>query len=185
MLPGVTNYMAGRHRVPVATLFKFEGRTRTLRLWDGQRKFVTLDGNEWLASGQLISVSGLEQPRGMTAPQATFTLEGATDDMVNWAANAETEITNRPCAVYIQFLTERMKPLDNPIALWAGVMDTMNVSAGVKNQIITLTAEQLFVSRIRTPYGFMTDSDQQARWSGDRGLEFMPTLRNKKTKWLR
>lgn len=185
MLPGVTQYMAGNHRVGVATLFRFEGRTRTLQLWDGHRTLKTLDGQKWIASGKLISASGLEQSRGMTAPQATFTLEGATDDMVNWAANAETEITNRPCSVFAQFLTSRYEPLDMPISVWSGVMDTMNVNAGVKNQVISLSAEQLFVARIRALYGFMTDQDQQARWPGDLGLEFMPQLRNKKTKWMR
>lgn len=184
MLPGVTAYMAGKHRVQVATLFKFDFLSSTKRFWDGTRNLVTSDGAVWQASGKVIGVTGLEQSRGLTAPPTTFTLTGADAELMAYAASAEYEITNRPCSVYIQFLSDRLIPLDYPIAIWAGRMDTLTLNAQVKTQIITLTAEQFFVTRIRTPYGFMTDTDQQARWPGDKGMEFMPTLRNKKTRWL-
>ena len=64
-------------------------------------------------------------------------------------------------------------------------MDTVSLSAGLGRQSISLTAETLFVDRVRAPWGLQTDTDQQARWPGDRGFEFAPSLIFKTVNWLR
>ncbi|WMT90979.1 hypothetical protein [Pelagibacterium sp. H642] len=177
--------MAEGQRVSVATLYEFQFRTAPFRTWDGLRELETLDGRKWWASGSLISASGLEQSRNLSAPPATFTLSGVDNELITYAAGNTQEVTGQPCAVFIQFLQDAYTPLANPIAIWAGNMDTMAFRAGAKEQQITLTAETLMVNRIRAPYAYMTDADQQARWPGDRGMEFMPALINKTVNWLR
>lgn len=172
----------GRH-VAVATLFEFQFLSRTVRFWDGTGK-LTAGGSEWDGSGKVITVSGLEQAAGLGAGAATFTLSGTTPELLAAAVTAEIEVKNRPCAVYIQFLSDPYTVYDEPQAVWAGNMDTLVFKGDVRNQSITLTAESLFVERIRAPYGYMTDTDQQARWPGDRGFEFMPKLINKTVPWL-
>lgn len=184
MLPDTVAALAGGQRVSVATLFEFEFASATKRFWDGIGNLVA-GGNTWEGSGHVISVSGLETPTHNSAPQATFTLTGATSELMAYAASADSEVTGRPCRVYIQFLGAPYQTLDDPIAIWAGHMDVLSFRAGVKEQVITLTAESLFVSRIRAPYGYMTDTDQQARWPGDKGLEFCAALVSKTVTWLR
>lgn len=185
MLPTVVRAMAEGQRVSVATLFEFEFLTAPFRVWDGLRELETLDGRKWWAGGSLISASGLEQSRNLSAPQATFTLSGVDDTLISYAAGNTQQVVGRPCTVFLQFLSAEHVPLENPIAIWAGNMDTMVFRAGGKEQQIVLTAETLFVKRIRAPYAYMTDRDQQARWPGDRGMEFMPSLINKTVNWLR
>lgn len=185
MLPGVVSHLANGLTLGVAFLFEFQFLSNTIRFWDGLGDFTTLDSRQWMPSGGVISVSGLEHSREMTAPQATFTLSGATPELIALAAGSDHEYTGRPCTVYMQFLADKMTPLDHPVAIWSGQMDVMSFAAGVDNQSITLTAETLFIDRIRAPNGYMTDTDQQARWPGDRGMEFMPRMRNKTVNWLR
>lgn len=177
--------MAAGQRVGVAALFEFEFLSKTVRFWDGLRTLKTADGREWNASGQLISASGLEQSRDLSAPQATFTLSGVDSELIAFAAGNEQQVTNRPMTVYLQFLSDRFECFDNPVAVWSGIMDRLSFRAGTGTQTITLAAETLFYKRIRAQYAYMTDRDQQARWPGDRGMEFMPTLRNKTVTWLR
>lgn len=184
MLPETVREIAAGHRVAVAVLHEFQFQSVTKRFWDGHG-YLPAGGHEWLGFGQMGSVAGLEQSRGMGAPQATFMLSGVDDFLISVAVNGAAEATGRPCAVYLQFLTAAYKPLDTPIAIWTGNMDTVGFKAGTKQQRITLTAETLFIDRIRAPWGFMTDSDQRARWPGDRGFEFVASLVFKSVNWLR
>jgi hypothetical protein len=184
MLPDTVSALAAGDRVGVATLFEFQFASSTQRFWDGLG-WLTAGGHRWQGSSKIISVSGLEQSRGLSAPQANFVLSGATNELISLAANSDEEVTGRPCAVYIQFLGRPFQTLDTPIALWTGTMDVMSFRAGVRDQSITLSAETLFDRRARAPYSYMTDTDQQARWPGDRGMEFMALLINKTVKWLR
>lgn len=184
MLPDTVAALAGKNRVSVATLYEFKFASSTRRFWNGLG-YLTAGGEEWQGAGKIISISSMEQARGMTAPQASFTLTGASDDLIAFAANSEAEVKGYPCAVYLQFLGGPFQTLDDPIAIWTGVMDLMSFRAGVRNQSITLTAESLFDRRARAPFGYMTDTDQQMRWPGDRGMEFMALLINKTVKWLR
>jgi hypothetical protein len=184
MMPETVRYLASGQRLMVAALFRFEFLSRTMRFWDGVRE-LTAGGQVWEGSSDVISVSGMGHSRNMSAQQVTFTLSGATGELIQFAAGNQQEVTNRPCAVFLQFLAEDRSTLDNPFAVWSGNMDTMGFSVGGDSQQIQLTAETLFVSRIRAPYAYQTDRDQQARWPGDTGFQFMPLLRNKTVPWLR
>ena len=184
MLPDTVKELAAGHRVQAATLFQFEFTSGTQRFWDGLG-YLTADGHDWLGFGQMCSVSGLEQSRNMGAPQTTFKLSGVDDNLIAIAVNSAAEVTGNPCTVLLQFLSSVGVPLDDPIAIWAGTMDTLTFQAGVRDQSITLSAETLFVDRVRAPYGFQTDTDQRARWTGDRGYEFVASLLWKTVNWLR
>ena len=183
MLPSVVQELASGHRVRVATLFLFEFTSGHQRFWDGVG-YLPADGHDWLGFGEMCSVSGLEQSRGLGAPQTTFKLSGVDDNLIAIAVNSASEVTGNPCTVYLQFLSAAGVPLDDPIAIWAGTMDTLTFQAGVKDQAITLTAETLFVDRVRAPWGLYTDTDQRARWPGDRGFEFVASLLFKTVNWL-
>lgn len=184
MLPEVVQALSNGQAIAVATLFRFEFVSRTMRFWDGVRT-LTAGDQQWEGSGSVISVSGMEHARNMKASAVTFTMSGADDDLVSFASGNQQEVVNRPCAVFIQFMSKEFVTLDEPIAIWSGNMDTMSFSVGGDNQQIQLTAESLFVSRVKAPHAYMTDTDQQARWPGDRAAEFMPLLRNKTVTWLR
>lgn len=184
MLPDTVAALAGKDRVSVAHLFEFEFLSQTVRFWDGIG-YLNAGGKRWQGSGKLISATGLEQSQNLSAPQATFTLSRATSDLVAFAADSEEEVTGRPVRVFLQFLSRPYVTLDEPVALWAGKMDVPSFSIGLRNFSISITAESLFVERVRAQHGYMTDTDQQTRWPGDKGMEFMALLLNKTTKWLR
>lgn len=185
MMPATVAALAAGHRVSRAVLAEFAFRSSTQRFWDGLR-WLTAGGQQWLGAGQLISIDGLEHAAGMGASAATFRLSGVDATLLAIAADSRSEVAGRRCAVYWQFLDESTgTALDDPIALWVGTMDVMTFAAGVDAQSITLTAETRFSRRVRAPWGMLTDADQQARYPGDRGLEFMPTLISKTVDWLR
>jgi hypothetical protein len=184
MMPETVREMAAGNKVAVTRLFEFEFASKTGRYWDG---FNTLSagGFDWQGSAGIIGVSGLEWAEGLSASQATFTLSGTTPELVEAAINSEEEVTDRPCAVFIQFLSARYVPLDQPVAIWTGIMDRLVFKGDVKNQQLSLQAETLFVDRVRSPNGLLTDPDHQARWPGDLGMQFAPKLIHATVDWLR
>lgn len=184
MMPETVAELAAGHRVRAAALFEFNFASSTQRFWDGLR-WKTFDGDDYLGAGELISVSGLQQARGLEASPATFTLSGVDTTLMSYAADSAAEVTNRRCAVSLHFMTEAGVPLDSKVAIWVGRMDTMTFTADVDSQRISLSAESLFSKRKRAPHGYQTDADQQVRYPGDTGFEFMGALRYKTTKWLR
>lgn len=184
MMPATVAHLAAGHRVRAAVLCEFNFASSTQRFWDGLR-WKEFDGEQWLGAGDLVSISGLQQARGLEAAGATFTLSGVDTTLLSYAADSAAEVTNRRCAVYLHFMTEAFAPLDSKVAIWVGRMDTMTFTADVDSQRITLSAESLFSRRKRAPHGYQTDADQQVRYPGDTGFEFMAALRYKTTKWLR
>jgi hypothetical protein len=184
MMPALVRELAAGGSVAVTRLFQFNFASGTKRYWDGLGP-ITIAGNVWEGAADLISVSGLEWAQGLAASQVTFTLAGTTPELIEAAINGDIEAKQRPCSVYLQFLNAAYDPLDDIIPIWAGRMDRPIFRGTVTSQQISLQAESLFVERIRAPWGLLTDTDQQARFPGDRGLEFMPSLINKTEDWLR
>ena len=54
---------------------------------------------------------------------------------------------------------------------------------GPDKRSISVDAESLFSLRSRPPFSQYTDTDQKARFPGDRGFEFVPGLVNKIVTW--
>ncbi len=161
------------------------------RWWPGFGDLVA-GGHTWQGTGELITVSGLEQPTGTSAPQTTFTLSGVDAGIVTLARNAAARVKGRRVVVYLQFFdvepvnasTPAWTNLDAPAAIWTGTMDQMRYSAqGPSSRSVTVTAEGRWTNRNRPPFGLYTNADQIARFSGDRGLEQVTDLENKTIRW--
>jgi hypothetical protein len=177
--------LAAGSTVNRAALVQLDFTSGTKYLFEGLGILQTA-GQDWLGFGHLVRVTGMEQASRGNAPVATFTLSGVDREFVNYASNSASEVKGRPLTVFAQFLADRMQPLDSPLAVYTGEMDVMRFSAqGPRERSITVTVESLFSDRASAPYSFLTDVDQKARYPGDRGLEFAPTLRNKTVNWLR
>jgi hypothetical protein len=160
------------------------------RWWPGFGDIVA-GGQTWQGTGELLSVEGLEQPQGTSAPQTTFTLSGVDAAIITLARQASDRVKNRRVIVYVQFFQaepeageEAWSNLDAPAAIWTGRMDQIRYAAsGVGSRSITVTAESLWVNRSRPAFGLFTDRDQNARFAGDRGLEQVSDLVSKSVRW--
>jgi len=182
--------LAGR-TIGAALLCHMDFRVTPRRWWNG---WGTLDagGHEWLGTGTMIQVDGLEQPIGTMAPKTTFKLSGIDPDLVTLARLSSDRVKDRRATVYIQFFdinpndgaVQPWSKLDAPYAVWSGLMDQISYSAqGPTERSITVTAESLWTNRRRPAYGLYTDRDQNARFPGDRGLEQVASLVSKTIRW--
>lgn len=180
-------HLAGR-TVRVSFLVLFDFVTQPMRVWTGAGALTT-GGFPWYGLGSLGSISGLEQAVNGEAPETTFILSGINSEIVAIARDEwESEAKDRLAKVLLQFHNDSDdKPLttyDAPYAIWAGRMQTPRFQfQGPRTRRITVTAETLFTLRSRPSFSQYTDSDQNARFPGDRGFEFVPGLINKTVPW--
>lgn len=182
--------LAGRS-VGAALLCHMEFRETPRRWWMGFGP-LSAGGHTWQGTGEMIQVDGLEQPIGTVAPKTTFQLSGIDSTIVSLARNASDRVKDRRCTVYIQFFDlspddaaiAPWSTLDQPFAVWSGLMDQMNYTArGPDQRGVSLTAESFWTNRRRPAYGLYTDRDQNARFPGDRGLEQTTSLVSKTIRW--
>jgi hypothetical protein len=174
--------LAGRE-VRYTLLVRFDFTTETKRVFLG---FGTLEagGYQWAGIGELVSVDGLSSRADTAAEPMTFNLSGISADLLAKARESADEVKGNPCSTYLQFFDSDWQALDDPLPLRGGIMDTLRYDAtGPDQRALTLSAEGIFASRRSPPFGRYTDRDQNARFPGDRGLEFIPSLINKTVTW--
>lgn len=184
-------------KVQCANLVMFDFATDQVRLWTGDGMLVTNDGESWFAIGSFGGMDGIEQAVNGEAPEATFTLSGIDAEVMHIARDEfESEARGRLVRVYIQFFgaddpadPENQRPLDLPYPIWAGRMlqPTFTFSASDEKtpagRSISISAESLFSLRSRPKAAMYTDADQQQRFPGDKGFEFVASLVNKVLTW--
>ncbi len=167
-------------------LFDFDGEP--VRVWTGFGR-ITSGGYTWEGIGALASITGLEQAVNGEAPQATFTVAAIDPDIIRLTREEfKTKARDRLARVYLQFHNDANdKPLtlyDAPYAIWSGRMKAAAFdikSDGTRE--VSVMCESLFSLRSRPVVSQYTDADQQRRFPGDLGFNFVASLRNKVVTW--
>lgn len=184
-MPAFTNAVAAAlagSSLTAALLVHFDFATAPIRVWTG---IGTLNaaGFDWLGMGQLGAISDLQSAFGGTAPTVTFTLSGVDPTILAAALAAETEVKGRPVTVFLQVFDDAMRPLDQPHAVYAGILDVMRGSLSPTLCTVEVTAETPFARRHVPPFGYLSDRDQQALFPGDDGLDQVTAMASRDTQW--
>lgn len=144
----------------------------------------TADDQIWEGTAGLGEISGLATPIGTTAPVVTFKMSGVDSRVAALARLASSTVKGRDASVFIQVFTEDWGLLGSPIHIWDGELDLMRYRAeGGGVYTVSVTAETAWVKRNKPPFGYLTDTDQKARFPGDRGLEQVSSLIGKTINW--
>lgn len=182
-LPGTLAALAAGRTVRAAELVFFDFLAEPMRYWRGAGPLRTPDGIVWEGTGGLGSISGLDLALGTAAPKGTFAIAGTDPRIIAVAGAQSSRVKGREVELYLQFFDEGWAPLDLPVSLWWGEMDRMTFTAAADGDTMSYTvsvaAEGAWTGRSRPAFGFWTDTDQQARAPGDRGLEQVPSLPGK------
>ena len=191
-----------KKKVQLAYLVRFDFTSETVRLWQGNGRLKTNDGSRWLAIGQLGSMSGIEQAVNGEAPEMSFTLTIRDDpededpagiSILRLARDEfEAEVKGRLVYVLAQFFgvddpadPDNQRPLDNPFPIACGrcLTPSFNLDKRSGERSVTIKAESLFSLRSRPNFATYTDADQQKRFPGDKGFQFMGNLVSKVVAW--
>lgn len=183
-------------RIAQAVLVFMDFKDAPKRWWTGFGP-LEVGGHTWEGLGDLVGVSEIESSYSLSAREVTFTI-AATPEMLGHALNAKNQVRDREVTVYLQLFANAQlasftpgggeimsgDPVGSPMSLFTGTMQRMPYEGqGTTKRRITLEAWGIWMRRNAAPRGRWTDSDQKARYPGDRGLERLPLYVNYETGW--
>lgn len=147
-----------------------------VRLWAGLGD-MTVDGRVFTGAGSLIQVSEVEETATLSASGVTLTLSGVPSTLISLALNEPYQ--NSLMNLYFGVT----KPSPVASVVFSGYVDQMIVSDGPDSSTITVTVENKLIDLERPRSRRYTHADQQLRYPGDRGLEFVESLQTKEIFW--
>jgi hypothetical protein len=149
-----------------------------LNLWTGLGE-LDVNGVTYVGTGQLLSVSSVEETAEIAAKGAELSLSGIPSTLLSLALTEPYQ--GRVCKIYFgvmsdtTFLTE----------IFTGIMDRMDIQEGAETSTITLAVENKLVDLERTRAIRFTSAYQKSIYPGDKGFDFVEDLQDRKLIWGR
>ena len=170
-----------------------------VRVWTGVGT-LSLGGFDWVGSGQLITVSAIEETQEMSVKGATITMSGIPSELLSLALSEPYQ--GRVCNIYFGFdgnnnllqedgdyiLLEDGNKVGLEIGLvqlFSGYMDQMNIVDGPETSTIELLVENKLIDLERARIARYTSGYQKSVYPGDLGLDFVESLQDKDIVWGR
>jgi hypothetical protein len=146
--------------------------TETLRLWTGNYN-ITISGNVYLGAGDVLSLSEIQETGDIQAAGATLGITGIPSNYLSMALS--TQYQGRACRIYFGIVSSP----SNMVEVFSGEIDTMDIDERGDTCAIMVSVENILVLLERPVVRRFTHEDQQTRYPGDLGLEFVASLQDK------
>lgn len=144
---------------------------------------INWGGYDWLGVGTFGSISAIEDSAELQRQTVSFNLSGIPTEMMSIILGENYQ--GRSAKIYLGFLDLTTHVLtDTPALLYIGKMDVASVKQG-KEMAITLTAESRIASWNRPITRRYTNAEQQKRFTGDKGLEYIDQAARNEISWGR
>ena len=143
---------------------------------------LSFEGNDYLGVGNLGSIETITESSGLQALGIQLTLSGIPSEMIAIALGEHYQ--GRSCRIFMGLLDENHELIADPIEIFTGRMDTMDIESGTTSTI-TVSAESRLVDWERPRIRRYTDADLQREYPGDLGLEYVALMAEKEIIWGR
>lgn len=174
--------LASGQAVIFARLVDLELDPDPLYLWEGLGP-IAISGHTYLGAGTLMSIAPIGYSQHGGADKIELGLSGVDSDVVALARDAGP-LSGIRCTIWGQLFTEALNPSGGRFWLGGGTTDIPRYSAsGATRRQVTISVEGDFTERNRAAFASMSDRDQQARFAGDMGLEFVATMNDRRIDW--
>jgi hypothetical protein len=181
--------------ISLALLFEFDFVSGVVRLSNMNIPFTDPQGNIWEGLGELVQSPSFGGGVDELASYVEYELaipkeftEGADalSKSIPEVLRNKSEYVNRKATMYACVVDEHGNAVGVPFALTTGLMDKAVGSISLTSSHLKLTVESPFTTKVRPTKGRLTDADQRARHSGDKGLEFVSDLiqNGKQVVWI-
>lgn len=151
--------------------------TAPLRLWTGYGD-RTIGANIYLGTGNLLTISGLEEAGDLSAKSASVTLSGIDNAIVALALAEPYQ--RRTCNIYFG-----VSNANDVVEVFSGYMNIMSIEDSGETSTITLTIESKLVELNRARVRRYTHESHQARHPGDTFFSYVADLQDKAVVWGR
>jgi len=154
-------------------------------VWTGTRPFTatlpTESSHSYLGIGALGSIDGILETSDGSSNGVKLQMSGIANGLLSNALGENYQ--GRSAKVWLVFLDSDGAIVPDPIMLFSGQMDVMNLVDGDSQGAIEILCESRDQLLKRTSESLLTDEEQQRVYPGDLGLEFVMELQNKVLAW--
>src|SRR5262249_13328327 len=143
---------------------------------------IAWGGHDWYGVSLLGAIGVVEEDSDLGRSTLTLALSGVDGTQV--AAALGEHYQGRTAVVYVGALdVETMQLVADPQELKRGAMDVMEIDEGKDDFSVKLTVEDETAAWDRPVIRRYNDADQQLRYPGDTGLQFMEQMAQKEIVW--
>ncbi len=139
-------------------------------------------GDTYLGVGALGGISAVREASESQPYSINLSLTGIESSYISIALNEHYQ--GRDARIYVGLLDSDHQLIDNPVLIFRGRMDTMDITMG-KTASIDLKVQSRMVDWDRPRVQRYNNEDQIARYPDDKGLEFVPQMVEKTIIWGR
>ena len=156
--------------------------TTTLRLCTLPYNFAW-NGFTWIGTGVLGEITPIGESADLEAQGVSLSLSGVDPSLISTAIGEQYQ--GKPCQIWFCPLNPANGQLiGTPMRIYRGRIDTMDIEVG-ETATITLAAEGKLIDFFRPRIARYTDAEQQLRFPGDLGLQYVNSLQEKEIVWGR
>jgi len=141
---------------------------------------LMLFGEEYLGAGHLGAISGLDETTDLEAAGIALQLSGV--EPANLYNALQEDYQGRDARVYLVFMTDQHAVIADPVLIYRGRMDTMDISLAEQGTV-TVHVENRLADWGRARVSRYTDAEQQRLHPGDLGLQYVAQLAYKPLPW--
>lgn len=158
---------------------EFDSGAVCLHSWTGELDY---GGDTYTGAGSLGSISAAEEPSELARSTVTLTLRGLPTDLVSTILNQHYQ--GRTATIRLGYFNDEMQLIADPVIVYRGRMDEPGIRQGETLEV-SLSVESRFAAWDRPNIRRYNNADQQQRFPGDRGLEFVEQAVEKQIVWGR
>ena len=159
---------------------KLEYDSGILRFWSGYGD-LSWDSQTWNGTSKFGRISEISETNEIKTAQMTLMLNGVDSALISTVFNEDYQ--ERPASVWLGYLDSVGAIVADPYKFFGGRMDVMLFEDDGESADISLICENRLVDFERPTGSLVTHEDQQERYSGDLGLEFVSDIRDKAVRW--
>lgn len=171
-------FTAGSFRL--VFFFKSVWNSGTSYIWTGYDDIVW-DSNTWTGVGHFGGMSSIEETKEIRATGASFVLSGVPSDLISLVLGDARQ--GNEVSLWVGALDTDNSLIADPYQIFSGLMDVPSIQEGGETSIISVQAENRLIELDRPRELRNTDKYQQARFSGDLGMQYVAALQDKQINW--
>lgn len=152
----------------------------TLRLHGGHGD-MAWNGFNWLGTGDLLGLSGLPDNVAMASHKMTISLNGLRLENIGLALDQVTQ--GSPVRIWNGYLDENDTVIPDPYLAFVGEMGEPIINEPKGTVDLSITVEGAAARMLDVFERRRTHEDQQIKFPGDKGLEYVTGLQEKDTAW--
>ena len=143
---------------------------------------ITYSAEDYLGVGDLGAIDTIEEAGSVQPTGIKLTLSGIPPSYLSIALGDDYQ--GRDVKIYTALLDESHQLIADPVLVFQGRMDYMSI-AMAETATITITAENHLANWNRPRVRRFNDKDQQDKYPGDKGFEFVEQMIETEILWGR